>query len=135
MFWKDQQKMETIIGAETGIKGELKAKGTVRIDGMLEGDVHADSVIVGETGRIKGDIHSRGVVVGGRVDGNIDSKEMVELKAKAKVYGKISTGKLVVSEGAVFEGQSCMGEKRPATQSSETPVVSLKPTDLQAKGR
>ncbi len=105
---KSVQKLETIIGNESTVTGELNIKGTLRVDGIIEGDTFADWVIVGETGRIRGNVKSRGMVVGGRVEGNIDATEIVELKGKGEVTGEICTVKLTMSEGAVFDGRSNM---------------------------
>lgn len=108
MFGKGTKQMETIIGAESSIRGELSITGTVRIDGTIEGDILADFVVVGESGRIQGNVRSRGTIVGGNVDGNIESTETVELRSSARVFGEIRTAKLVMSEGALFDGLSCM---------------------------
>jgi cytoskeletal protein CcmA (bactofilin family) len=114
MFGKNSKKLQTIIGEDSEFKGEVSVKETIRIDGFLEGDVRADWVIVGETGKITGNIESRGTVVGGTVEGNIDADEIVELKHKSRVFGEIRTGKLTVSEGAVFEGYSRMEKGKGA---------------------
>ena len=105
---KSAQKLETIVGNESTITGELNIKGTLRVDGIVEGDIFADWVIVGETGRVRGNVKSRGMVVGGRVEGNIEASEIVELKGKGEVTGEICTVKLAMSEGAVFDGRSNM---------------------------
>ena len=122
MFGKSSAKLETVIGADSTITGELVIRGTVRVDGSVEGDIRADWVIVGETGRIRGNVQSRMMVVGGRIEGNIDAAETVELKDKAQVFGELCTAKLAVSEGALFEGQSIM-KKRSETQDGK--VASL----------
>jgi cytoskeletal protein CcmA (bactofilin family) len=108
MLGNSSKKLETIVGKESEFRGEITATGTVRIDGYLEGDIQADWVVVGESGRIKGNIRSRGTVTGGKVDGNIDAAEIAELKPGSNVRGEIRTAKLVVSEGAVFDGSSRM---------------------------
>lgn len=48
MFSAKQPKLEVIIGTESAIRGDLTSKGTVRIDGSIEGNVTADCVVVGE---------------------------------------------------------------------------------------
>jgi cytoskeletal protein CcmA (bactofilin family) len=126
MFGKRTQKLETIIGEGTEIRGELSVTGTLRIDGAVEGNIRADWVIVGESGRIRGNIDSRGTVVGGSVEGNIDADEIAELKPKARVSGEIRSGKLAVSEGAVFDGQSRMRINGEAEEGSDAQVISLK---------
>ncbi|NNG46607.1 MAG: polymer-forming cytoskeletal protein [Deltaproteobacteria bacterium] len=122
MFGKSSAKLETVIGGDSTITGELAIQGTVRIDGTVEGDIRADWVIVGETGRIRGNVQARMMVVGGRIDGNIDASEIVELKDKAQIFGEICTAKLTVSEGALFDGQSSMKRKK---ETSEGQVTSL----------
>lgn len=122
MFGKSSAKLETVIGADSKITGELEIQGTVRVDGSVEGDIRADWVIIGETGRIRGNVQARMMVVGGRIDGNIDASEIVELKDKAQIFGEICTAKLTVTEGALFDGQSSMKRKK---ETSEGQVATL----------
>ena len=120
MFGRSSAKLETVIGADSTITGELAIQGTVRVDGSIEGDIRADWVIVGETGRIRGNVQARMMVVGGRIDGNIDASEIVELKDKAQIFGEICTAKLTVSEGALFDGQSSMKKKKETSEGHVT---------------
>jgi cytoskeletal protein CcmA (bactofilin family) len=128
MFGKGSRKLETIIGAGTRVAGKLAVDGTVRIDGLLEGDIEADWVVVGETGRIRGNTRTRGMVVGGEVDGNVVAAEIVELKEKARVTGEIHAPRLAVSEGAVFDGRSRMAGEAESAGNPEGNVRPLIPT-------
>ncbi len=130
MFGKNSKKLQTIIGEGSEFKGEVNVKETIRIDGFLEGDVRADWVIVGETGKIVGNIDSRGTVVGGTVEGNIDADEIVELKHKSRVFGEIRTAKLAVSEGAVFEGYSRMEKGKGAEDAADSNVTMIASSSL-----
>jgi len=115
MFGKGSRKLETIVGNDTRIAGKASVKGTIRVDGIVEGDVQADWVVVGETGKILGNTRTRGMVVGGSVEGNIDATETVELREKATMVGEIHAPKLAISEGAVFDGRARMrGDAEPA---------------------
>ncbi len=106
MFWKNvAEKLESFLGAKTDLKGELNVKGTLRVDGFLNGQVNADCVVLGETAAIKGDITAMKIIVGGKVEGNLKAKEIVEIKSKGKVLGDISTNKLVIIEGGQFNGK------------------------------
>ena len=107
---KKEPSLEVIIGSESSIKGDLATKGVVRLDGTINGSVNADWLIVGETGIVKGDVVSRGVIIDGIINGSITSDEIVEIKSKGAVEGDISTTKLIISEGAFFDGRSCMKE-------------------------
>jgi cytoskeletal protein CcmA (bactofilin family) len=108
MFGKGSQKLETIVGNDTRVAGKVSVKGTIRIDGIVEGDLQADWVVVGETGKILGNTRTRGMVVGGSVEGNIEATETVELKEKATMVGEIHAPKLAISEGAAFDGRARM---------------------------
>jgi len=108
MFTKNTEKLESFIGANSNFKGDINTKGTLRVDGIMDGNVNADWVILGEKASVKGDITARGIIIGGRVEGNLKAKEIVEIKSKGLVYGDISTSKLTIAEGGIFEGRSSM---------------------------
>ena len=122
MFTKNTEKLEALIGANSKFKGDIDTKGTLRIDGALVGNANADWIILGEKSSIKGDLTSRGIVVGGRIEGNLRAKEIVEIKSKGQVYGEIHTSKLTIVEGGLFDGRSNMTKE-------ESKIV-----EFQAKG-
>jgi cytoskeletal protein CcmA (bactofilin family) len=127
MFGKGSRKLETMIGDGTRVVGQLSVKGTIRLDGIVEGDVHADWVVVGENGKIVGNTHARGVVVGGSVEGNIEAAETVELTGKASMIGEIQAPKLAIAEGAVFDGRSKMKGEAGTSGTQEGKVRTLMP--------
>jgi len=108
MFSRNSEKVEALIGVSTEFRGNIDTKGTLRIDGIFEGNINADWVILGEKASVKGDIESRGIVVGGKIEGNLRAKEIVEIKSKGQVLGDIHTTKLTVIEGGIFDGRSTM---------------------------
>jgi cytoskeletal protein CcmA (bactofilin family) len=108
MFTKNTEKLESFVGANSSFKGDVNTKGTLRVDGIVEGNITADWVVLGDKAQVKGDISVRGIVIGGRVDGNVRAKEIVEIKNKGSLSGEIMTNKLVVAEGGVLEGRSRM---------------------------
>jgi len=128
MFGKVPRKLETIVGDDTRIAGKVSVKGTIRVDGIVEGDVQADWVVVGENGRIRGNTRTRGMVVGGTVEGNIEASETVELKEKATMVGEIHAPRLGISEGAVFDGRARMKDDAEPVEVEEGNVRPLIPT-------
>ena len=108
MFNKNTEKLESFVGEGSVFKGEINTKGTLRIDGTIEGNITADWVIIGGKSQVKGDITARGIIVGGMVTGNLKAKEIVEIKDKGQVFGEIFTKKLTIVEGAIFDGRSSM---------------------------
>ena len=108
MFSKKQPKLDTIVGPESILKGELTSKGTVKIDGQLEGNVTADCLIIGEAGQMTGDVTSREIIVGGRITGNIHATDGVDIQSKGEVCGDIFAARLTIAEGGRFDGRSTM---------------------------
>lgn len=107
MFDKSD-KLETFIGKNTHLRGDVNSKGTLRIDGRVTGNVEADWLIIGEKALVKGDVQVSGLVVGGSLEGNVKAKEVVEIKNKGQVSGDIATNKLLVIEGGGIDGKISM---------------------------
>jgi len=104
--------LETVIGAESSFQGTLRSKGSVRIDGKIEGGVSAEGVILGERGEVQGDISARTVVIGGKVTGNVHATESLELLSKSQVFGDLHAPQLLIAEGAIFEGSCLMASEK-----------------------
>ncbi|PIX14744.1 MAG: hypothetical protein COZ72_05380, partial [Elusimicrobia bacterium CG_4_8_14_3_um_filter_50_9] len=65
-------RIETVIGHESVITGTIATKGSLKIDGLVNGGIEqADAVIIGDTGKIIGDVTAQTVIVSGEVEGNI----------------------------------------------------------------
>jgi cytoskeletal protein CcmA (bactofilin family) len=126
MFAKRQPAVETVVGAGTTTRGEMNSKGTVRIDGRLEGRIRADWVFVGTPGIVAGDVVCRGMVVGGKVEGSVHAGELVDIKEHGQITGDIYTLKLCVSEGGVLEGHSYMAKSKEGEHKGVLPFASEK---------
>lgn len=117
MFGKKEtstpKEIETIIGENTVFQGTIKTKGSIRIDGRLEGNIiEAAQVIIGAKGFVQGDITANSVIIGGRVTGNVTALEGIELKPGAQLLGDIHTSTLAIGEGAIFEGHCVMTSEK-----------------------
>ena len=111
MFSRNTEKLESLIGLNSSFKGDIGTKGTLRIDGTMEGNAAADWIILGEKASVTGDLTARGIIIGGRVEGNIRAKEIVEIKSKGRVSGDIHSSKLTIAEGGMFDGRSSMSKE------------------------
>ncbi len=123
MFDKETDKLESVLGSNSTFKGELNVKGTLRVDGTIDGQLEADQVILTETAVVKGTIKAKKIIVGGKIDGNMSAQELVEIKSKGKVLGDILTSKLAITEGGEVNGRIEMNKE-------EDKVV-----ELEFKGR
>ena len=94
------------IGKSVFIKGELSGSEDLYVDGEVEGtiELRGHSLTVGPNGRVRAHVHARNVVVQGKVNGNIQASERVDLRASANVTGDITTARIAVEDGAFFKG-------------------------------
>jgi cytoskeletal protein CcmA (bactofilin family) len=107
----------SIIGPGMRIKGDLETRGSVRVEGTIEGTVHAGkAVVVGREGTIKGDILTQDAVLAGTVEGTIRAKSRLEVESTCRVDGEIYAKTLKLDEGAVLNGQVRMGEAAVSTE-------------------
>lgn len=110
----------SVIGSDLVIIGNLVSRGQVQVDGELQGDLHAASVIVGEQARITGGVIAEEVIVRGTVMGSVRGKS-VALQSTSKVEGDVYHQSLSIEQGAYFEGKSrrmddpLAGAQRPDT--------------------
>ena len=128
MFSKETDKLESFLGMNSSFKGELNVRGTLRIDGTVEGQLDADYVILSDSAEVKGEIRAKKILIGGKMGGNVRAQELVEIKSKGKVLGDIFTEKLAIIEGAEFNGRVEM--KKVEMGKEESKVI-----ELELKGR
>ncbi|MBC7332420.1 MAG: polymer-forming cytoskeletal protein [Synergistetes bacterium] len=105
----EKERSETLVGDGTEIRGVMRADGAVRIDGLFEGEIYADGdVVVGEKGTVKATIVAKNILIAGKVEGNVEAKDRLELVATGRLIGDIKTPNLVIADGAIFIGKSEM---------------------------
>lgn len=99
-----------IIGNGTKITGNIETSGDIRIDGTLIGNLTTQGkIVIGETGNIEGEVVCVNSDVSGKLKGKISVKELLSLKATAKILGDIITNKLAIEPNAIFTGTCNMG--------------------------
>ena len=97
----------------SAFKGELEFEDTMRIDGRFNGKiVSKNELIVGESEVIEGDVHVGRIAISGTVIGKIVAAQRVEIHRNGKVYSDVDTPALVIEEGAIFQGNCVMGDKK-----------------------
>ncbi len=107
---KEQKQAINSIGEGTILNGEIQSGGDIRIDGVLKGSVKVDGkLVLGPAGKIEGDVECENAIIAGELRAKITSKNLLTLKASAKLYGDIFSGKLEIEPGAVFTGNCSMG--------------------------
>jgi len=97
----------------SSFKGELEFDDTMRIDGKFNGSITSkNELIVGESANIEGDIHVGRIAISGTVIGKIVADQRVEIHRNGKVYSDIDTPALIIEEGAIFQGNCVMGDRK-----------------------
>jgi len=112
-----------VIGPTLVFKGELSADEDLIIEGRIEGTIahHKMNLTVGKQGRVKADIDATSVIIEGQLVGDIRSDGIVTLAKGADVRGNIYCGRIVMEDGARFEGKIDMGEP-PKIEVPKEPV-------------
>lgn len=106
-----QPSAASVISADMSMKGSVISNGDVHIDGIVEGDVRAQKLIIGDTAQVFGEVTAEMIEVRGKVVGSLQSRK-VHLYANAYVEGDIVTAVFAVESGAFFDGR-CKHEQDP----------------------
>lgn len=126
-----ENNIDTVIGLNVSLKGNLKNKGSIQINGTVEGEVRSDeSINIGETAKVIGPVVAKTIEISGEVKGTIEATEKLELNPTAKIVGDINAKNLVIKSGAVFIGKSNMPQD---VAPSETVKAELKKEKTEEK--
>jgi cytoskeletal protein CcmA (bactofilin family) len=95
------------IGKSVVVKGELSGSEDLYVDGQVEGTIalKGNSLTVGPNGQVKASVEAKAVVVQGKLEGNIQASDRVELRKSAIVTGDITTQRISIEEGAYLKGK------------------------------
>ena len=117
-----------LIGLGTFVEGTIETKGSLRIDGRVKGAVKTgETLTIGGKGEVSGEIQARMAVIGGKIEGDIRVEEKLVLEANSILIGNLKAKKLVIDEGALFQGKSDMGAPKGGKTAPH-------PAELQPKG-
>ena len=120
-------KISGFIDRETELVGDIKFKENFRIDGIFKGKIlSGGGLIIGETAEIEADIEVNSMTINGRVKGTIKAKDKIEIFSKGRVIGTVATPKLVIEEGAFFQGACQMEMKALESKNRATEEKNVK---------
>ena len=94
-------KTKSVLISDVKIKGNITEKGSIIIDGEVNGNINAELVETFENSKIKGNIKSKKIFVGGKLKGDIDS-DSVHIRKTADVDGTIKQKTLSIEEGSLL---------------------------------
>lgn len=114
--------IDTFISAQMEIKGEIHTKGSLRLDGRVEGRINAQGdVVLGEKGLVKGEIKAKNIIIAGSIEGNVTAAARLEISPTGKVNGDVACDVLVVEEGGVLNGITKMNKAETSKEKEEGP--------------
>jgi len=98
--------INTIIGPNTTLEGNIVTDGFTRIDGNVSGNVNsAGRVVIGERARVKSDVSGTAITIGGVVCGNVIAGESLLVLSSALIFGDIITRRIQADNGCVIHGK------------------------------
>lgn len=102
--------VDTLIGRQTEILGDVHFAGGLHVDGKIKGKVlsqgsKASSLSVSENGAVEGDVRVPNIVLNGTVIGDVHASEKITLAAKARVTGNVYYRIIEMEGGAMVNGQ------------------------------
>lgn len=102
--------IDTLVGHETHIHGDMQFAGGLRVDGAIIGNVienreHPSTLIISENGSVTGAVEASKVVLNGTIRGPVKSAVFIELQNKARIIGDLYYKSLEMHTGAVIEGK------------------------------
>lgn len=110
------------IDKETELVGDIRFKESFRIDGKFTGKIlSGNGLIIGESGEVNADIEVNSISINGRVKGSLKAREKIEIFTHGRVTGTIITPKLIIEEGAFFQG-SCQMEMKALESKVKEPI-------------
>lgn len=122
---------QATIGRSLVIKGEISGAESLYVDGKIEGTINLtdNRVTIGRNGVVAANITAREVVIMGKVTGNIQCSDRLDIRAEGSLAGDVTTMRISVEDGAVLKGsvqvRSADGKQDKQHQNQQKQVTSI----------
>jgi len=107
-----------VIGDGVVVKGAFTVPAKAVINGVIEGDLTAEEVLIGPTGRITGRVSAKIIDVRGQLHNTIVSERSLIVRSTGKIVGKIHYSEIEIEKGGEIEGALSQGAEPPAMAAS-----------------
>lgn len=105
-----QNSAKNVLNSDVAVKGSLKFTDDLLVDGIVEGEISSQGVLtIGQNAHVTAEINTSSVVIHGKLHGNINVTDRVEMKSTAEVIGDVKAATIAIEAGAVFVGRSEVG--------------------------
>ncbi len=127
-------KTDSLLSSDAAFKGTISFKSFLRIDGKFEGEVNSKGTLfVGKTGIVQAQVNVGNIIVEGKMKGNVNAVEKVDLRLGAQLFGDIKAQKLIIAEGVSFVGHCDVNPNNEKLDLSETPQAKNAETSEKPK--
>ncbi len=124
---EEEKNINTVLSDDIEFSGTLKFKTSLKIKGKFEGKIDATGhLFIGKKAVVKADVKARKVSIYGKITGNIETTESIELFSGAELTGDIKTPDLIIESGSYFNGNCTMVK-------NNTPIPNVEKKDIQDK--
>jgi len=125
-------RVDTLIGQQTELHGNISFTGGLHIDGKIKGNVmadgdHASTLILSDKGTIEGEVRAPFLIINGLVIGDLYADETVELAPNARITGNVYYEKIEVAMGAEVNGSLVHVKDAPAQKQHNNPLEARDP--------
>jgi cytoskeletal protein CcmA (bactofilin family) len=116
-------KQSAVIGPSMTIKGEIRSREELLVDGEVEGLLESQSLLtVGPNGKVRGNIKARQVAIFGSVRGNVEVTEKIAIREQGSLIGDIKGAGISIDDGAYFKGSIDIVRPEPKVTAKAVPI-------------
>lgn len=126
-----QDDISGFLAEGTEIKGEIRFREMMRIDGKVSGTIVSEGeLVIGESGDVQAEVKVGTLSVSGKLTGKVHAAEKIEIHPKGRVHGELTLAKpnLVIHEGGMFEGTIDMNGTSTSSRREEVDGESTVPS-------
>jgi len=110
----------SVISKDMRVTGELSFKGKARIDGIVEGNIKGEHLVLSESARIYGDLELVSLICHGSIEGNVKAQQ-VTTHSTASLHGNLAAASLTVEPGAKLNGEISATAQQTSQPSTPPP--------------
>jgi cytoskeletal protein CcmA (bactofilin family) len=108
----------------TVVEGTITSENDIRVDGVIKGTLTCKAkVIIGPSGLIDGEVRCQNAIIEGKFIGKLRVAEQLSIKETAEVIGDVTTAKLLVNPGAIFNVTCNMKDSSTSNGQAHKTVV------------
>lgn len=124
--------ISSIISNDMRVTGEMSFKGKARVDGIVEGNIKGEHLVLSESGKVLGDLEMVTLICHGSIEGNVKAQQ-VTAHASSSIKGNLIAASLTVESGAKLNGEVSSSTSQPQPQLRTQPVTATAKPETEKK--